>query len=95
MTVVTPSITSPATPLISVYMPTYNRSSMMQRAIASVLAQDYPHFELLIVSEAFNTLPRVRRHQAVYAALGDAMRDELVHALTMQTLTPEEWANRG
>lgn len=51
MTVVTPSITSPATPLISVYMPTYNRSSMMQRAIASVLAQDYPHFELLIVDD--------------------------------------------
>lgn len=51
MTVVTPSITSPAAPLISVYMPTYNRSSMMQRAIASVLAQDYPHFELLIVDD--------------------------------------------
>jgi glycosyltransferase involved in cell wall biosynthesis len=51
LTVVTPSITSPATPLISVYMPTYNRSSMMQRAIASVLAQDYPHFELLIVDD--------------------------------------------
>jgi glycosyltransferase involved in cell wall biosynthesis len=32
-------------------MPTYNRSSMMQRAIASVLAQDYPHFELLIVDD--------------------------------------------
>lgn len=40
-----------AHPLISVYMPTYNRSSMMQRAIASVLAQDYPHFELLIVDD--------------------------------------------
>ncbi len=51
MTVVTPSNTSPAMPLISVYMPTYNRSSMMQRAIASVLAQDYPHVELLIVDD--------------------------------------------
>lgn len=51
MTVVTPPISSPAMPLISVYMPTYNRSSMMQRAIASVLAQDYPHVELLIVDD--------------------------------------------
>jgi acid stress-induced BolA-like protein IbaG/YrbA len=47
------------------------------------------------VSEAFAGLSRVRRHQAVYGALGDAMRDELVHALTMQTFTPEEWAQRG
>lgn len=38
-------------PLISVYMPTFNRSQMVQRAIASVLAQDYPHFELLIVDD--------------------------------------------
>jgi len=60
-----------------------------------VLDGDGRHFELLIVSDAFAGLPRVRRHQAVYGALGDAMRDELVHALTMQTLTPEEWANRG
>ena len=32
-------------------MPTYNRSQMVQRAIASVLAQDYPHYELLIVDD--------------------------------------------
>lgn len=38
-------------PLISVYMPTFNRSQMMQRAVASVLAQDYPNFELLIVDD--------------------------------------------
>ena len=38
-------------PLISVYMPTYNRSQMMQRAVNSVLAQDYPNVELLIVDD--------------------------------------------
>lgn len=38
-------------PLISVYMPTFNRSQMLQRAVASVLAQDYPNFELLIVDD--------------------------------------------
>ncbi len=43
--------TGDALPLISVYMPTYNRSSMMHRAIASVLAQDYANFELLIVDD--------------------------------------------
>lgn len=39
-------------PLISVYMPTYNRSAMACRAIDSVLAQDYPNFELIVVDDA-------------------------------------------
>jgi glycosyltransferase involved in cell wall biosynthesis len=39
-------------PLISVYMPTYNRVAMACRAIDSVLAQDYPNLELLVVDDA-------------------------------------------
>lgn len=39
-------------PLISVYMPTFNRVQMACRAIDSVLAQDYPHFELIVVDDA-------------------------------------------
>lgn len=39
-------------PLISVYMPTYNRAQMACRAIESVLAQDYPNFELIVVDDA-------------------------------------------
>jgi len=35
----------------------------------------------------------VQRHQLVYGALGDRMREE-IHALSMQTLTPEDWAER-
>ena len=52
---------------------------------------DGQHFEALIVSAAFAGLSRVRRHQVVYAALGERMREE-IHALSMKTLTPEEWA---
>ena len=54
---------------------------------------DGHHFEALIVSPAFEGLSRVRRHQLVYAALGDRMRAE-IHALSMSTLTPAEWAAR-
>ena len=54
---------------------------------------DGRHFQALIVSKAFEGLPKVRRHQLVYAALGDRMREE-VHALSMTTLTPAEWAQR-
>lgn len=52
---------------------------------------DGHHFEALIVSEAFTGLRLVARHQKVYAVLGDRMREE-IHALSMKTLTPTEWA---
>ena len=58
-----------------------------------VRGDDGVHFEALIVSPAFEGLARVRRHQLVYAALGDRMREE-IHALSMHTLSPEEWAAR-
>ena len=54
---------------------------------------DGAHFEALIVSPAFAGLPRVRQHQLVYAALGSRMREE-IHALSMKTFSPEEWASR-
>jgi acid stress-induced BolA-like protein IbaG/YrbA len=52
---------------------------------------DGRHFFATIVSAAFEGLPRVRRHQRVYAALGDRMREQ-IHALSMKTLTPAEFA---
>jgi acid stress-induced BolA-like protein IbaG/YrbA len=52
---------------------------------------DGHHWEAVIVSAAFEGLGLVRRHQLVYAALGDRMREE-IHALSMTTLTPAQWA---
>lgn len=54
------------------------------------VAGDGQHFEALIVSRAFEGRSRVQRHQLVYKALGDRMRQE-IHALSMRTLTPSEW----
>ena len=51
---------------------------------------DGQHFQALVVSTAFAGKSRVQRHQLVYGALGERMREE-IHALSMQTLTPEEW----
>jgi acid stress-induced BolA-like protein IbaG/YrbA len=48
----------------------------------------------VIVSPAFRGRTRVQRHQQVYAVLGARMGAE-IHALSMQTLTPEDWAARG
>jgi len=54
---------------------------------------DGQHFEALVVSAAFEGLGKIRQHQLVYAAMGDRMREE-VHALSMVTLTPAQWAAR-
>ena len=54
---------------------------------------DGHHFEALIVSPAFEGKSRIARHQLVYKALGDRMRQE-IHALSMSTLTPAEFAAR-
>src|SRR5699024_10502974 len=53
---------------------------------------DGQHFEAIIVSPEFEGKRRVARHQRVYAALGDRMKAE-IHALSMQTLTPEEYGS--
>jgi acid stress-induced BolA-like protein IbaG/YrbA len=55
---------------------------------------DGQHFQAVVVSNAFAGKSRVQRHQLVYKALGDRMREE-IHALSMQTLTPEEWKRDG
>jgi len=55
---------------------------------------DGQHFQALIVSAEFTGRSRVQRHQRVYAALGERMREE-IHALSMRTLTPEEWRSGG
>lgn len=55
---------------------------------------DGQHFFATIVCPAFDGLSRIRRHQMVYAALGDRMKAE-IHALSMKTLTPAEWSAQG
>jgi len=55
---------------------------------------DGRHFFATIVSAEFEGLLRVRRHQRVYAALGDRMKAQ-IHALSMKTLTPAEWAGQA
>ncbi len=55
---------------------------------------DGHHWEAVIVSKEFEGIPRVRQHQLVYAALGERMREE-IHALSMTTLTPAQWAAAG
>ena len=54
---------------------------------------DGHHFEAVIVSAAFSGKNKVQQHQLVYRALGERMREE-IHALSMQTYTPEDYARK-
>ena len=51
---------------------------------------DGQHFFATIISNEFNGLRLIQRHKKVYDVLGDRMREE-IHALSMKTLTPQEW----
>jgi BolA protein len=49
------------------------------------------HFQVLVVSERFRGLSRLAAQRVVFDALGDLMEHE-IHALSMRTLTPEDWS---
>jgi acid stress-induced BolA-like protein IbaG/YrbA len=53
---------------------------------------DGRHWQAVIVSPEFEGMRAIRRHQRVYATLGARMHTDEVHALSMKTLTPAEWA---
>ena len=59
-----------------------------------VRSGDNVHFEALVVSAEFAGRRPLQRHQRVYQTLGERMGGE-IHALALQTFTPEELANRG
>ena len=56
---------------------------------------DGAHFEAVIVSNVFEGKSRIQRQQAVYKALGGRMESGEIHALSMRTLTPEEWRQQN
>ncbi len=53
---------------------------------------DGRHWFATIVSAEFEGKRPIARHQRVYATLGQRMASDEVHALSMKTLTPSEWA---
>ena len=66
----------------------------LPEAQVQVLSDDDTHFEARIVASQFVGLRSLARHQLVYRALGERMGRE-IHALSIEALTPEEWAARA
>lgn len=74
-------------------------AEQLRAIIASGLACDHidlegdgRHWYATIVSPEFEGKRSIQRHQRVYATLGEKMHTDEVHALSMKTFTPSEWA---
>ncbi|NJM96371.1 MAG: BolA family transcriptional regulator [Phormidesmis sp. RL_2_1] len=52
------------------------------------------HYQIAVVSSAFEGLSLVKRHQLVYQAVNSAMSSDAIHALSLETNTPEEVSAR-
>ena len=59
------------------------------------LTGDGRHWYATIVSSVFEGQRLIQRHQRVYATLGGRLQTDEVHALSMKTFTPAEWAASG
>ena len=53
------------------------------------------HYQVTVVSSLFEGKRRVQQHQLVYGAVNQAMASEAIHALALNTFTPEEWSAAG
>jgi acid stress-induced BolA-like protein IbaG/YrbA len=56
------------------------------------LEGDGRHWYATVVSKSFEGKRLIQRHQLVYATMGTRMQTDEVHALSMKTFTPDEWA---
>ncbi|HEY1101851.1 MAG TPA: BolA family protein [Burkholderiaceae bacterium] len=77
-------------------------SDELQTIIASGLPCDHlvvegdgRHWYATVVSAEFEGRRLIQRHQLVYATLGAKIYTDEVHALSMKTYTPAEWAALG
>ncbi len=52
---------------------------------------DGTHFTALVISPAFTGKNRIQRQQLVYDTVRSQLLDGSLHALSLKTLTPEEW----
>lgn len=68
------------------YLDVLDESHMHSRGLET-------HYKAVIVSPVFAGLNAVKRHQKVYATVGELMGQ--IHALALHTYTPEEWAAQG
>ena len=58
-------------------------------AKVKVQTEDGRHYQAIVISETFRGMARVRQHQMVYAALGEKLGSDELHAFALTTKIPE------
>ncbi len=58
-----------------------------------VTAGEGCNFEVTVISPAFAGLSPVKKQQMVYGCLNEQIASGAIHALTIKTYTPEQWAS--
>ncbi|NNH86674.1 BolA family protein [Acinetobacter terrae] len=53
------------------------------------------HFKVIVVSDSFDGLRLVQRHQKIYAAAGDLLAPSRIHALAIHAFVPSEWQGQA
>ncbi|NNG75346.1 BolA family transcriptional regulator [Acinetobacter sp. ANC 4277] len=53
------------------------------------------HFKVIVVSDSFEGLRLVQRHQKIYAAAGDLLAPSRIHALAIHAFVPSEWQGQA
>ncbi len=53
------------------------------------------HYQITVVSPSFQNLSIVKRQQKIYALLTEWIAEGSLHAVSMKTLTPEEWEKKN
>jgi len=51
-------------------------------------------FQITVIGALFEGLNAVKKQQCVYAVLNDKIADGTIHAITIKTFTPAQWAEQ-
>jgi len=63
----------------------------LDEVVKATVEGDGYHYQLTVISDVFKGMSRVARQQWVYAQLKDYITTGSLHAVSMKTLTEEEW----
>lgn len=75
------------------FMESEDIKAMIEKGLPGSLVNvrgDGVHFEAVVVSPEFEGKGLLLRHQIVYKALGEAMKEQ-IHALSIKAYTPQQW----
>ncbi|MCG3722257.1 BolA family transcriptional regulator [Vibrio cincinnatiensis] len=50
------------------------------------------HYEVIAIDESFENMSRVKKQQMIYAPLMEYIQRNDIHAVSIKTFTPQEWA---